>query len=84
MGGVLPSSRYARKILGFSGCRGGKNLGFQKSHGGENDLGRRRWPKNFGFSGKITNFGAFQNFTDVRFSTDGTFSISTGVSFGEN
>ena len=33
------------------------------------------------FSGKITNFGAFQNFTDVRF---GTFSISTGASFGEN
>ena len=29
----------------------------------------------------MTNFGAFQNFTDVRF---GTFSISTGVSFGEN
>ena len=29
----------------------------------------------------MTIFGAFQNFTDVRF---GTFSISTGASFGEN
>ena len=29
----------------------------------------------------MTSFGAFRNFTDVRF---GTFSISTGVSFREN
>ena len=32
-GSLLPSSRYGRKILGFSGCLGGKNLGFPKSHG---------------------------------------------------
>ena len=37
--------------------------------------------QNQDFSEKMTNFGAFQNFTDVRF---GTFSISTGASFGEN
>ena len=35
----------------------------------------------FYFSGKMTNFGAFQNLMDVRF---GTFSVLTDVSFGEN
>ena len=33
------------------------------------------------FRGKMTNFGAFQNFTDARFAT---FSFSTDVSFREN
>ena len=33
------------------------------------------------FSGKMTNFGAFQNFTDVGFAT---YSVLTDVSFGEN
>ena len=37
--------------------------------------------QNQDFSGKMTNFGAFQNPTDVRFRT---FSILTDVSFGEN
>ena len=37
--------------------------------------------QNQDFSGKTTNFGAFWNVTDVRFAT---FSVSTGVSFGEN
>ena len=43
------------------------------------------WPfffvQNQDFSGKMTNFGAFWNFTDVRFAT---FSVLTGASFGEN
>ena len=37
--------------------------------------------QNQDFSGKITNFGTFQNPTDVRFRT---FPILTDVSFGEN
>ena len=80
----FPSSRYGRKILVFSGCRGGKNLGFQKSHECKKMTsaaeGDRKNLQNQDFSRKMTSFGAFQNFRDVRF---GTFSISTGVSFGE-
>ena len=72
--------------MGFSGCHGGKNLGFHKSHGCKKMTSA---PKNFGlffwcklsFSGKITSFGAFQNPTDVRFRA---FPILTDVSFGEN
>ena len=76
-------------MLGFSGCRGGKNLGFQKSHGCKKmtsaaEGGRKNLAfflvHSQDFSGKMTNLGPFLNFTDVRF---GTFSISTGVSFGE-
>ena len=37
--------------------------------------------QNQDFSGKMTNFGAFWNFTDVRFAT---FSVLTDASFGEN
>ena len=43
------------------------------------------WPfflvQNQDFSGKMTNFGAFWNFADAKFAT---FSVLTGVSFGEN
>ena len=37
--------------------------------------------QNQNFSGEMPNFGAFQNFTDVRFAT---FSILTDASFEEN
>ena len=37
--------------------------------------------QNQDFSGKVTNFGVFWNFTDVRFAT---FSVLTDASFGEN
>ena len=37
--------------------------------------------QNQDFSGKMANFEAFWNFTDVRFAA---FSVLTGVSFGEN
>ena len=69
----------------------GKNLGFHKSHGCKKmtsaaEGGRKIVAffflvQNPDFSAKMTNFGAFQNFTDVIF---GTFSFLTGVSFGKN
>ena len=76
--------------MGVSGCHGGKNLGFHKSHGCNKmtsaaEGGRKNLAfflvQNQDFSGKITNFGAFQNPTDVRFRT---FPILTDVGFGEN
>ena len=87
-GGVIPS-RHGRTIFGVSGCLGGKNLGFHKSHGCKKitsaaEGGRKNLAfflvQNQNFGGKMTNW-AFQNFADVRFAT---FSILTGVSFGKN
>ena len=78
------------RFRGFQDVAGGKNLGFQQSHGRKkNTSAAEGGQKNFAFffvqnqdfSGKITNFGAFWNFTDARFAT---FSVLTGVSFGEN
>ena len=34
-----PSSRYGRKILGFSGCHGARNLEFRESHGRPKKIG---------------------------------------------
>ena len=67
-------------------------MGFHKSHGRKKNTsaaeGGRKilaffffFCENQDFSGKMTNFGAFWNFTDVRFAT---FSVLTDVSFGEN
>ena len=67
-------------------------MGFKKSHGCEKissaaEGGRKISAfffflvQNQDFSGKITNLGAFQNPTDVRFRT---FPILTDASFGEN
>ena len=87
---LFPSSRYGRKNMGFSGCRGGKNFCFHKSHGCKKMTSAAEGGLNFlafffvqnqDFSGKITSFGAFQNPTDVRFRA---FPILADVSFGEN
>ena len=68
----------------------GKNLGFQESHGRKKNTSAAEggqkilaffFVENHDFSGKMTNFRAFWNFTDVRFAT---FSVLAGVSFGEN
>ena len=65
-------------------------MGFQESHGRKKNTsaaegGRKILAfflvQNQDFSGKMTDLGAFWNFTDVRFRT---FSVLTGVSFGEN
>ena len=67
-------------------------MGFQESHGRKKNTsaakGGRKilappffFVQNQDFSGKITIFGAFWNFTDVRFAT---FSVLTGAGFGEN
>ena len=86
----LPCRVFGRKILGFSGWRGGENLGFQESHGRKKntsatEAAEKFWPfflvQNQDFSGEMTNFGAFWNFTVVRFAT---LSVLTDVSFGEN
>ena len=68
----------------------GKNLGFHKSHGckkitsaaeGDQKIWAFFFAQNQDFSGKMTNFWPFQNFTDVKF---GTFSVLMDVRFGEN
>ena len=64
-------------------------MGFQEPHGRENNTlaaegGRKILAfflvQNQDFSGKMTNFGAFWNFTDVSF---GENEISTDVRFGD-
>ena len=86
----IPSSRYGRKILGFSECHGGKNLGFHKSYGckkitSAGEGGRKILAFFFcaksRFQWENVEFWGISEFHYVRF---GTFSISTGVSFGEN
>ena len=65
-------------------------MGFQKFHGCKKitlagEGGRNKLAfllvQNQDFGGKMTSFVAFWNFMDVRFAT---FSVLTGISFGEN
>ena len=82
-GGGIPSSRYGRKILGFSGVRTWvfTNPKLPRPPKAAEKFWLFFLVQNQDFSGKMTNFGAFWNFTGVRFAT---FSVLTGVSFGEN